>query len=925
MRPIKLIMTGFESYKDKTTIDFEELGTKGLYLITGDTGAGKTTIFDAITFALYGEPSGSDRDVSMLRSHFADENTPTEVELEFEANGKKYHIERNPDYERKALRGEGTTKESANAVLEYRSENREPVSGIQKVKTEIENILNLNKDQFCRIAMIAQGSFQKLLLSKKDEKQTLFRELFHTEKYQLLQESIKSDKSQAEKKLENLGIKLIEALNQIQVNEHDEKANEIIRIKTMPTITDDDVKVLYDFASRDEILLKETITQISEVEKKLESISSKLQIGNTRLQIQEKLNTVKDTISSKNKERETLKQILTKAEEESKKTPELEKEKTLLEASLKEYEEISNEEKRLSDLNSQILKDEKKLDSLNTQNKELSDTLEELKKELEPLKGAGEKIGTLEAELGKNSEMLEELNEIRTQLVTLSNDKESLKLAQEKASKASSDYLEANKTYSEKLCLFNLEQAGILAEGLKEGDCCPVCGSTKHPHLAVKSDKAPSQAEIEELKISAEELQKTASDLSVKAGQKKTVVEKSEENIIKQLKKQFNNITINDENLSKILEERKSYLKSEAEKVSTNLQQEKKKKTRRIEIENEIPKIEEQIKTASEEINPLQIKISSDKATLQAETNKLKENKANLKYNTLEEAQNNLKQLTILIGTLNLNVENAKRNLADSEKEIENIKGNAESLKKQLDELKPVDIEKLTSEKSKYTGKKVELNEQRDSLNERKGINQSSIKAIENLIPEIKKATEYRNMVSALNDVAAGSARGKNGKPSLEVYVQMHCLDQINRRANQRLKTMTDNKYELRRRIEEDGSELGLDLNVKDFYTGRERNVQSLSGGEQFQASLSLALGLADEIQENSGGIRLDTMFIDEGFGTLDPETLNKAMKALEDLSNGDKLVGIISHVEELESRIPRKILVKKDDAGISRISLIND
>jgi len=173
-------------------------------------------------------------------------------------------------------------------------------------------------------------------------------------------------------------------------------------------------------------------------------------------------------------------------------------------------------------------------------------------------------------------------------------------------------------------------------------------------------------------------------------------------------------------------------------------------------------------------------------------------------------------------------------------------------------------------------------------------------------------------MISALYEVAAGNSRGKNGKPSLETYVQMNCLDQINHRANLRLKTMTENKYELRRRIEEDGAELSLDLNIKDFYTGRERNVQTLSGGEQFQASLALALGLADEVQENSGGIKLDTMFIDEGFGTLDSETLNKAMHALEDLSQGNKLIGIISHVEELESRIDNKIVVTKNSSGIS-------
>ena len=162
MRPIKLVMTGFESYKDRTEIDFEKLGTKGLYLITGDTGAGKTTLFDAITFALYGSPSGSDRSPDMLRSHFADENTPTKVELDFESNGKKYHIVRNPDYERKALRGDGITKEAANAELSFPEDGlgREPVTGVSKVNAEIEAILNLKKEQFCSIAMIAQGRFQ---------------------------------------------------------------------------------------------------------------------------------------------------------------------------------------------------------------------------------------------------------------------------------------------------------------------------------------------------------------------------------------------------------------------------------------------------------------------------------------------------------------------------------------------------------------------------------------------------------------------------------------------------------------------------------------------------------------------------------------------------------------------------------------------
>lgn len=922
MRPIKLVMTGFESYRDKTSVDFEELGTKGLYLITGDTGAGKTTIFDAITYVLYGSPSGTDRSVDMLRSHFADESIPTEVELDFETNGRKYHIKRNPDYIRKAKRGEGTAPEPASASLEFLSENREPITGVQKVNAEIENILNLKKEQFCRIAMIAQGSFQKLLLAKKDEKQNLFRELFHTEKYQNLQEALKSDKKQLGDSLSQLKLRLQDALNRIEVTEFDENSTEINRIKSLPNLMEEDILRLNEFVSKDENLLNEIISQISEVEKKLESINTEFQIGQTRIQIKEQIDSIENKLATKNQEIETLKETLTQVEEEAKKSPELEKQKTLLEASLKDYEEIAREEAKLKELNLQIEIDEKNLDSLNKNNKELSDKLEKLKAELLPLKNVGEKIGTLEAESQKNYEAQNNLEEIRTQLSKLVKDRELLVQAQIHAKKAISESDNANNSYSEKLRLFNLEQAGILAEGLKEGTACPVCGSKEHPHLAVKSAKAPSQSEIEEAKESAESLQKIASEASLKAGQQKTAVESAEENIEKQLKKNFENLSINDEQLSSKIEQKKSQLKNEAEEINNNLQQEKKAKARREEIENEIPDLETKIKTATNESNQLQIKISGNKASLQSDSNTLKEKKSKLQYETYAEAKQEFAVLSNKINELKSNVEKSKDNLDFCEKEVATLNGNAESLKKQLSKTKEVDIEKLAAEKTDYSDKKTALNEQRDSLNERKGKNLESVKSIEKLVPEIKKADERYSMISSMYEVATGSNRGNTGKPSLEVYVQMQCLDQINRRANQRLRKMTENKYELRRRIEEDGSELGLDLSIKDFYTGRERDVQSLSGGEQFQASLSLALGLADEIQESSGGIKLDTMFIDEGFGTLDPETLNKAMKALEDLSQGNKLIGIISHVADLESRIPKKILVKKDESGISHVTL---
>lgn len=925
MRPIKLLMTGFESYKEKTEIDFEKLGTKGLYLITGDTGAGKTTIFDAVTFVLYGSPSGSDRSVEMLRSHFADINTPTEVELDFEANGKRYHVRRNPEYERKALRGEGTTKATANALLEFRSEIREPVSGISRVTAEIERILNLKKDQFCRIAMIAQGSFQKLLLSKKEEKQQIFRELFHTEHYQKLQDTLKADRSQAENDVRTLTLRLREALNRIEVQEQDEKADEINRIRALSFIEDDDLRTLQAFVAEDEKLLAEVIEQTGRVEAQLERINSGLQTGERRKKIQDDIARAEQHIAEKTQESARLNEVLVQAKEAAERLPELEKQRTLLEASLKAYEEVAAEEKTLRSLASRIEAGERKLEFLHQGKTERTAFLEKLKDEAASLKNAGEKIGTLEAALGKISDEQAALTDIADRLSALSGEKDALSLAQARAQKATADSCAASNAYTEKLRLFNLEQAGILAEGLQDGAACPVCGSTEHPHPAVKSARAPSQAEIERAKQDAEALQKKATDLSVQAGQKKAAVESAEAHINGLLEKLFESLTVRDDRLSSRMEERNVRLRTEAAETNAMLRQEKSAKARREEIEGMIPGIEKQLADAQAEVSQLQIEISGSKATLQEAARKLEEKRNGLQCRTLAEARQRLVQLAAQIERLRGNVEAAERKLADCKNEISVFTGNAGTLKTQLAETEAVDVEKLASEKAAYTERKTALNEQRDSLNKRRGLNLECVKSVERLIPEIAGATERFDMVNALHDVATGSNRGKSGKPSLEVYVQMEYLDRINRRANLRLRTMTDNKYELRRRIEEDGAERGLDLDVKDFYTGRRRNVQTLSGGEQFQASLALALGLADEIQESAGGIRLDTMFIDEGFGTLDPDTLNKAMRSLEDLSQGDKLIGIISHVEELESRIPKKIVVRKNGAGISSARIVQD
>ena len=926
MRPLKLVMTGFESYKERTEINFEELGTKGLYLITGDTGAGKTTIFDAITFALYGEPSGADRKAEMLRSLFADENTPTRVEFDFEAKGKKYHIERNPDYERKALRGEGTTTEAANATLSFPDgQGREPVSGVSKVNEEINNILNLKREEFCRIAMIAQGRFQELLLSKKELKEKLFRELFHTEKYEQLQQELKRDKSQAEKACNDLNLRLSEALARIEVNEDDADAAKIKHIKKSLYVKKEELSLLQVFAEKDQKLLEELLKEITQIEKKLEKVNAELQRGQTRQKLEEQCAAAENLLKQKALELDELVKGLQLAEEEAKKAPELEKEQTLLEASLKDYKEIDDVERSLKSLSAGIAHDEESLKSYEDQKKLLEEKLEKNKAELAGLKDAGEKIAGLEASLEKISEEKNGLKDIELQLEEFASDKEELIEVQARAKAAIEKSDELQKSYAEKLRLFNLEQAGILAESLKEGEPCPVCGSLEHPMPAAKSSQAPSQKELEDAHKEADAAGKASTVLAAEASGKVSAVEKEEEQINKQLEKYFEGLTAKDQTLKQKISERKAQLEGEADKNNQQLAKEKADKKHRTEIEAVLPAQEEEIKKISETLVQLTSKVSGDKGKYKEVEKNLNEKRGGLKYKTLQEAEEKNLGLKKEIAGLKEKVDSARESKLACDNEIAGLKGQIEGFNNQLKETEPVDMEKLNDEKDKLSGQKFALGQQRDSINKRSAVNQESIKTIESLMPEIEKAGKRYDMISALSDVASGSNRGSRGKPSLETYVQMQCLDQINRRANLRLKKMTDNKYELRRRIEEDGSELGLDLNVKDFYTGRERNVQTLSGGEQFQASLSLALGLADEIQDTAGGIKLDAMFVDEGFGTLDSETLNKAMRALEDLSQGEKLIGIISHVEELEARIPKKICVRKDEAGISHASLIKD
>ena len=792
---------------------------------------------------------------------------------------------------------------------------------LNRVTSEVINILNLDKNQFSKIAMIAQGSFQKLLLSKNDEKIKLFRELFQTGKYNQLQEKLKNDASEASKEVENLKLKLNEALSRIEVSETDENSEKIRQMKISQYVKDEEIEVLRGFVLKDEKVLDVIKNEIDETENKLRELELSLKDDEKRLELEENLKEVKAALEEKKADAEKAGQNFFEAGKNAEAIPELQSQKALLEDSLKEYEAISCEEKEIASLRHKIDEDKKSRETKLTEKEKFSDQLAKLKAESENYSSAGEKIGIYQGELDKKSREEKDLNDIKIRFLTLKEEKKSLFSKQNEVKNALQEFESFDKKYKEMYRLFTLEQAGILAEGLKDGCACPVCGSKEHPNPACKSDKAPAQAELEKAQKTSDELNKKVNGLTLEAEGLKVSVEKSETEINSLLGKCFESLTLNDEKLDLTLEIRTSELKKEVSEIQENIKKEEDSKKRRDEINSKIPELESCIKNIDSEISQKETDIRVNESKCEDKEKHLSEKKSGLKFESKERAEDNLSLLASKIKLLDENLEMARKAKDLLASEIIDLKSKGDLLVNQLKDIKEIDLERTAGEKNQFSQKKKLLNDQRDSLNKRKGINQASLETIEKLLPEISKATEKYNMINALSEVAKGR---NNQKPSLENYVQMSCLDRINYRANLRLRKMTDNKYELRRRIDENGSELGLDLNIKDFYTGRERDVKSLSGGEQFQASLALSLGLADEIQENSGGIKLDTMFIDEGFGTLDPDTLNKAMRALEDISQGNKLIGIISHVAELEERIPKKIYVKKDELGISHVKIVN-
>ena len=815
MRPLKLTLSAFGPYAGTTTLPLEQLGRGGLYLVTGDTGAGKTTLFDAITYALYDHSSGGVRDGAMLRSKYADPGTPTFVELEFEMRGQRYTVRRNPEYLRPKARGEGFTTEKADAALTY-ADGRPPVTKAKEVTAAVIDIIGLDYNQFSQIAMIAQGQFTRLLNATTEERSKIFRKLFRTQRYQKLQEALAEENSALTARRAALNAKLDAVLAGISYDAADPEAEALGTLSAqMPP--DPVATLLEGLTARQEAAAAQAADALAALDRQLSTLQTTL-----------------GAAEQAERQRQEVAGELAKARS----TAQLESAKA------------STRRKTLEALDAALTASEA---------------------ELAALADADTRRVELEAEAARLAQRETALNELARSLTECQHRNTAARAAQEAYRQAAGRQTEAHSTRDTLERAFLDAQAGLLAQTLEEGAACPVCGSTHHPTKAHLPRTAPTEVQVNQAKQAAAQADSAAQEASAAAREALTREQ-----------------------------EGRAQLRKDAEALLPE---------RFTSPEGPVPLTVSLLRTAlaqeNDTLHTAQADLKQRQTKNHTDCRRKKELEAQRKVQSEQRT------------ALEAQVTAAQQASAAAQAAVQTL----EARQAAEHTAQPQKIAALKAEQNELLGRRKALAAQEKDLNARLLPNR---RADHRKLADQRDALDARwQWVNALASTAGGTLSSKQ-KIRLEAYIQMNYLDRILVHANTRLMQMTAGQYELERiGAENQRSQSGLDLGVIDHYNGTRRSVKTLSGGESFKASLALALGLSDEVQSTAGGIRLDTLFLDEGFGSLDEESLEQAIRVLSGLTEGDRLVGIISHVAALKDRIDRQVIVHKERSGGSWVEIV--
>ena len=912
MRPLKLTFSGFGPYAGLQELDLEALGTGGLYLITGDTGAGKTTIFDAITFALFGEASGNSREPGMLRSKYASPETPTFVELTFRYDGRDYTVRRNPEYDRPKSRGEGFTRQSADAQLTL--PDGRVVTKLREVDRSIRDIIGLTREQFSQVAMISQGEFRKLLQADTTQRQKIFRDIFGTGLYEQLQERLKKETAQVRMSREQATLSIRQYLGGIMWDETSPLALEARKARDAQLPMSETADVFEGLIREDEAAQEALRTELEQLEKHLEELTARLTQASARQRTQGHILRGEAAREKQLVLVEEAQKALDAAREQAAAQEPLAQQIAQLKLRLPAYDALEAMAADLSEKQRQLTLVRKDRQTAEDTCHSLTQSLQQLREERSSLEGAG-------AEAEKLAIQQEQLTAQQSAFQNLLRQLEDLQ-RQQKALKTKQDAYRAQLTKAELLGreyeslyrAFLDEQAGIMASSLTDGVPCPVCGSLEHPKLAAMSAAAPTEEAVKQARFLWEEARSKAETASSAAGRQQGLTSAVENAALEQIA-----LLLPDTELSAApaaAKAREGQLEDQILELGNRISLAQRKEARRLELEQLIPGKEAALLSAQSVLARAQEQTAALTAEAEALSRQLEEQKQSLPLPSKAAAKRELQSLEQRLRALKDALTAAEGELGSRKEALISILSALEQLKQQLAELPEEDASALEAQRQQLTARKAAITARQKNIHARITANRTARKNIDHMAAQLRELEERYSWMKALSETACGNLTGKE-KIMLETYIQTTYFDRILSRANLRLRKMSGGQYDLRRRqgAASMRAQSGLELDIVDHVNGTMRSVNTLSGGEAFLASLALALGLSDEVQMSTG-IRLDTLFVDEGFGSLDSEALSKAYNTLAGLTEGDRLVGIISHVAELKERIDKQIIVKKEKLG---------
>lgn len=1058
MKPSKLIISAFGPYAGRVPeIDFTKFEEKGLFLISGDTGAGKTTIFDAICFALYGTTSGSYRDTKNLRSEYASDTAESYVDFYFSHQGKNYHIWRQPSYERKKQRGTGVITEKEKAV--FYEEGKAPVEGLTQVNLAVKDLLHIDEKQFKQIAMIAQGEFRDLLNAKTEQRTEILRTIFLTDGYKNIEYRLKDrmDASYAiRRKTED---SIVQYFGDVSASKTDVLSEELTELKDRAResgsawnleellellgrlIQSDQEKleVEKERLEEAECILRSRQKVLATAQTNNEFIDRLLYLQKERAELATRGQKIKDATDLLDRQKTATREvhpvylawkskadavIYTEKEIENKQQSLLTAEKTAKEAAekstlaeekrgraeelQKKIDKINAEEQKyqqreqLKEKVAALTNDQKilaeKETSYDTAEKKLEESMQNLKETVAELKNRPTEM----QEIRNQGEKLEELAEnIRAILEKRVSDrtagKRKLAEKQQVFLKAREKYEAIREKRMEAERILENCRAGILAKDLEEGQKCPVCGSVHHPELASLPERFITEEELEKYESWESTLQEQKDQANTEAEKAKTALEVLEKQLqvdgMTCLRRAGTEHHPEIESLDELL-----VCMQEAYKT---LLYEKKANQERLLIlqadcivlkkaEKDLAKAEEESKRLADDRKTLTIRKQETESSL-IEAKTMFSSLSELSFDTWKEAEKVCTDFADEVQQIVTHIQQALQAQKDADEKVTALQASLETLARTLgaqkeDEVKAKAALESVLEKQKFQSveellplvvteaalKKTEdqITDYRQAvatnqtqlsqaekdaegrqpvdaqaLSEMCTLQEQTVKTCREAVNMIRNriannSEKQTNMLSQRSTFEKASkeysifrrlytlVKGTtgNGKITLEQYIQAAGFDGIIAAANRRLLPMSGGQYELYRQRDSIGKKINsfLDLEVLDNYTGHRRPVGNLSGGESFKASLSLALGLSDTVSSNLGGIQMDALFVDEGFGTLDRKSMEDAMDALINLSGTNKLVGIISHREELKENIPQQIKVKKLRDG-SQITIETD